>query len=305
MGVGAASLLLLLPISQGSSPANGWGSSPLSWSNGSVLCEFAPTQPLVTVSALAREGTGLTADLESISEVDPEGLVAATSNLSSGGWSLTNLSSESAYDLSFDTNASVTAPNVPGSVLGSAGVRVDFILPTYGDRSGGSTDTVALKIVVSNWSWQGGSDNLELVIGARPEYPNAEHLDLGSPVGTLLSGVSTTSGSELEEISGSDNATVTPRSGAPTTVAASATVSGNGSGAVISVKLGSGNGAYSILQYSAEVRVLLPNSAAGVPASELVAVGGLATLVTVLVAMGTRRVRHRPSDLIYAGKEEP
>lgn len=297
-------LLLLVPLASAAPSAAGWSDPPLSWSNGLVLCEFAPSSPTVAVSALARAGTGVSSTVGSISEAGASGALVSTSNLSSAGWTTTNLSTDSDYDLDYAAQAAVTKASTPYTVLGSVGVRVDFGLPMYAGLPSGSTDTVAVNLLISGWPWQATSDHLALTLTSWPSYAGEEHLLLGSSPGTLLSAVSTPGGVTFEQMSGSTSAVANPGSASPVNVAATPSASGNSSLATVSVTFGATAGGFSALSYSASVRVLFPASVAGIPILDLLAVGGIAALITILVASGARRMRARPSDLVYADEGE-
>jgi hypothetical protein len=298
-------VLLLFPFAPMASASPSWDPAPGSWSNGFVLCEFAPALPTVSVSALTRAQTGLSATVSSVLEVNPAGRDVASSNLTWASWAGANDSTPDLYDLAYTARASVTNATSPSDVLGSVSMRVDYVLPAYEDSSGGSIDTVSLDVQVAGWPWQSPADHLVLVVSAQPAFANEEHLVLGSSTGALVSSVATSSGTSFEQMSGSTQAVANPGSPAPTTITASPSVTGNATGALVSVSFGSSAGAFSAMNYSATVTVLFPSTVAGIPTIDLVAVGAAAVLISILVAVGVRRVRGRPSDLTYVDREEP
>lgn len=296
-------LLIVAPIAAAaapfSAPSTSWATAPGSWSNGLVLCDFASNQPMVGVSALSRADTGLSSDLTSVSEVTPSGDLLANATLSSNGWSASNLSTEDTYDLDYSLHATVTGPLAPFATLGAVDLRVDYLLPIYAGSPSGPTDTVSVVVLISNWSWQAANDYLELAISAWPTYSDGEHLTLGSPPGSLVSSTLVASGETLEEMAGSETAVVNPNSTNPGTVAATPSPSGNSTLGTVSVVLGSALGEYSSVSYAASVHVLFPRTIAGIPTVDLVAVGGIAGTLTLLIAAVAHRLRGRPSDLTF------
>lgn len=302
--LGGSLLLLIVPVAAATAPDTSWGIAPPSWSNGLVLCQFSGTAPVVGVSALAREQSGLSASIGSISEVSSAGAVRANATLSSADWAVTNFSNDDAYDLGYVAHAAVNGPAAPFPLLGSVDLRVDFVLPIYSGSPSGATDTVSIAILLSNWSWQGAGDHLVLALDASPSYATTEHLALGGSPGELVSGVATSGGATWEEISASTSAVADPTSPAPTSVSASPSVMGNSSHGVISVAFGSDAGEFAGLSYSTTVHVLFPTTIAGIPTVDIIAVTGVATLVAALTAVATRQVRRRPSDLTYVDEED-
>ncbi len=310
VGVGSLSLavgllLLLSPVASAATPTTSWGIAPSSWSNGIVLCQFSPGVPTVGVSALSRADTGMSATLGSISEVTAAGSLVATAALPSNSWAATNFSSDDAYDLGYTVHAPVTAPSAPFPVLGFADARVDFVLPIYAGSSSGPTDTVAIEIQVSNWSWQAAGDHLAVTLTLWPSFASEEHLLLGTSPGSLMSGVSTTSGSTFEQMSAATSAVANTGLPSATSIPATPSASGNSSLGTVAVTFGAGAGEFTSVSYTANVQVLFPATVAGIPTVDLVVVGGVATLVALLVAAGTRYARRRPSDLTYVDEEEP
>jgi hypothetical protein len=305
--LGAAGILLLLltPVGAAVAPLTGWESEGVSWSNGLVLCQFAPSAPLVSVSAWARQGTGLTASVDSISEVRPAGTDVATTNLAAAAWTVTNLSTDATYDLSYSAEATVASPASPDVPLGTVGVRVDFVLPAYDHSASGTSDTVEVELLLSAWPWQASADHLVVTLAAAPSFPAAEHLVLGTTLSSLVSSLSTSSGSLFEQLTGSPTGIANPNSSASASVSAGAVVAGNSSLATVSLSFGTTAGSFASLSYTASVRVNFPSQIAGIPVVDFVVVGSAAILVSVLVAAGVRRVRRRPSDLTYANEEEP
>ena len=301
----AGALLLLLPLASTASAATAWDPTPRSWTNGTVLCEFAPTAPTVSVSALSRAGTGLTVSALSLAEVGPTGMAVARSNLGTAAWTGANDSSTEAYDLAYSVTANVTSVGASTHTLGTVELRVDYVLPAYDDSGEGSVSSVAVDFQLAGWPWQSEGDHLVLTFGAVPSFLGEETIVLGASGGSLLTSVSDSSGAAFERMNGAPEANVTSSFGALTPVPATASVVGNGTAATIGVAIGSSAGAFSSLNYSASVEVLFPATIAGIPTVDLVAVGGVAALISGLVAVGVRRARGRPSDLTFVETEEP
>jgi hypothetical protein len=309
-GVGATALavgllVLLSPVATAASPTTSWGIAPSSWSNGVVLCEFSSGVPTVGVSALSRADTGVSATLGSISEAGPGGILVATATLPSSSWTATNFSTDDAYDLGYTVHAPVTGSSPPYPVLGGVDARVDFVLPIYAGSPSGPVDTVAIDVLVSNWSWQALGDHLVISLTLWPTFTDEEHLAFGSSSESILSSSSSSSGATFEQMSAATSAVANRGLPSATSISATASASGNSSLGVVSVAFGAAAGEFAAMNYSASLRVLFPTTIAGIPTADLVAVGGVAALTAILVAAGTRQLRRRPSDLTYVDEEKP
>lgn len=298
-------LFLLLPFASTVSAATAWNPTPRSWSNGTVLCEFAPTVPTVSVSAVTRVGTGLTASILSLTEVSPAGAGVASANLSASTWSGANDSTSGAFDLAYTVSANATSFGSPAHVLGTVDLRVDYILPTYDGPDAAPVNAVSVQVHLSGWPWQSPADHLVMTLAAEPTFAGEERIVLGSTGSPLLTSVATSSGSPFEEMTGATEASATGVSGIPTTVSATPSVAGNATGATVSIAFGASAGEFSALNYSAGVTVLFPATVAGIPTIDLVAVGGAAGLISACVAVGVRRARGHPSDLTFVDSEKP
>jgi hypothetical protein len=303
--VAGLSLVLLIPLASGTSPDAGWSYSPGSWSNGLVLCDFADARPWVTVSALSLGGTGIEADLGSVLEETSDGVVVSHTDAASAVWTAQNLSGADAYDIQYSAKlalASVAQPSAPPSWVYA---QVEFILPAYSGTEVGAWDTVTMHVGISNWSWEATGDHLEMEFTAWPSNLSTERLTLERTSGVLVSSVDAASGAPLEDLSAAGIAAVDPGTPQAGTVSASPVVAANGSSAEIAVAFGADGASFSALNYSAEVRVLIPPTVAGIPTIDLVAAGGAGALIAVLIAAGAHRIRRRPSDLTYMKPEEP
>ncbi len=300
--VGLAVLFVVPAAAMAGVPATTWGATPPSWTNGRVLCVFSPSVPSVGVSALARPGTGLTVGLGSLVEVTADGSIVATANVSGATWTAENLSSEDAYDLSYTASASVVGPAAASE--GTVSLQVQFVLPAYETEPTPSLDAVQVALSVLGWPWQAAADHLTLSLVVTPSFPSAEHLVLGAATGPLVAGTSRSSGATWEELYVSSSANATPLSGGTIPVRATASVAGTSSAATVGVAFGTAAGAFTSLSYTAQVQVVFPSTIAGIPTLDLVAVGGAAAVLSLVLAAGVRRMRRRPSDLVYA-EEEP
>jgi len=294
-------LVLWSPAAAASST---WPSDPISWSNGMVLCQFDSTVPSVAVSHSGVSGTGITVSLLSLAEVTPGGSAVATAALSGVNWSVANLSEDDAYyDLAYTAVAPIVSATGGSSPIGSVELEVQFVLP-YPGASGEAANEVSLWISAVNWTWQSSADHLQLSFGAAPSFPSSEHLNVSAAPGWLLANTYNDSGQVLEQMGANSSAEVVPSSGPATTVAANATLAvPTPAWAVVSVAFGSSAGTYSSLSYVARVGVVIPAQIAGIPITDFAAVAAVGSLVCVGVAVVTRRVRRRPSKLIYVTEE--
>lgn len=297
-GTLAAIAVLITPIS-----ASAYGTS-VSWTNGTVLCQFAPDSPSVGVSALNQIGNGLVLSLANVTEVGPAESVAAVADLTGVTWAVTNRSSGDAYDLAYSGRASLVDPSGSTS-LGSAELSVDFVLPAYDGSPNGTVDAVEVVLVVANWTWQAPGDYLTLAFAATPSFPAAEHLSATSDPGWLLADSDNASGSENARVGADSPAYASSGTGAVTPVNANFSVTIlSAEHAIVRVALAASAGAFSSLSFTARVGVVLPTQVAGVPLAGLAAAGGGALLAVFLAAAVTYRVRRRPSELIYMTEEE-
>jgi len=305
--VGLGVVLLFGLFTPATAASAAWSPDAVAWHNSMVLCQFSGAQPTVNVSALAQQGTGLTAGLGGMSELRPDGSVAAVANLSSAVWTVANASvDDETYDLAFTTTAPLVSPSAERSTLGSVGLRVDFVLPVYADTLGVDLSVVTMALTVSNWSWQASGDHLQATLGASPMYPTSEHLAASDTTGWMFTNVANSSGQNLEWMGTSSNATARSAAGVSTIVSATPSLAlASPTSAAVVVTFGEAAGSFQWLTFATHVGVLLPSSVAGIPTVDLVTVGGAAVAGTLVVAALTRRVRSRPSRLIYVDEEAP
>jgi len=277
---------------------------PVSWSNGMVLCQFASSVPSVAVSDVAVHDSGLTLSSVNVSEVGPNQVVEAQTSLARATWNVTNRSTDTAYDLSYSVRAPVVGPT-GGPVLGSANLSVSFVLPTYAWSPSVATTTVTVVFVVDSWPWQGAGTHLVLSFGAAPSVAGTERLSASTSPGWLLTSSSNSTGTDREQVGANSSAAVTVAGGTPANVTAESSLTlESPAEAMVAVSFGTSAGAFNSLSFTARVGILLPSSVAGVPLPELAAVGAGAVLVSLGVAAVARRLRRRPSKLIYVSEEE-
>jgi len=137
-----------------------------------------------------------------------------------------------------------------------------------------------------------------------PTFARAEHLSTQSPGGLEVTSSSNATGAPREYFHLAPSATATPVSGAPMSVGVSPSVSLAPSFATITLTVGTQAGSFTSLSYTAHVTVPLPSTLAGLPLYDYPLVAGAAAALSIAVAVGTRRVRQRPSDLKFV-EEEP
>lgn len=300
-----AALSLLVAVSPAVSASSYGSGGPVSWTNGLVLCQFSPSTPMVGVSSLGLNGTGITMGALSVSEVRPNQSVAAVAQLSALDWHVANLSTEDGYDLAYSVQVPLMGASGTGPTLGSADLSFDFILPAYQGSPEGPTNTVDVLVSIANWTWQAVGDHLVMTFGAWPSFPTGESLSASTAAGWLLAGTSNSSGAELERVGLNTTASATTLSGAPATVAANGSLAlASPEQASLSVSFGASAGTFTSLLFTAQIGVVLPATIAGVPIGELAAAGAAAAAVSLLAAGATRRLRRRPSKLIYVTEEE-
>jgi hypothetical protein len=272
-----------------------------SWSNGEVLCQFGSSRPSVGVSALGRTDAGMTVDDLAFEEASPGGSEVAVANLTASSWTVSNRSTDDAYDLSYGTTAELMPADGSGPAIGSADLRVDFILPAYEGSPDGSMNVVNVSFTISNWTWQSPDDHLVLAFDASASSPATEHLAATSAPGWLMVTSSNATGAELESLGLASTANASATAGAPTTVDANGTVAfASPALAHVTIAFGTEAKGFGSLAFTARVGVQLPATVAGVPTADLLAAGAAGVAASLAIAGVTRRVRRRPSRLIYA-----
>jgi hypothetical protein len=286
--------------------ATAWPADAGAWTNGSVLCQFASGAPGVNVSALARNGTGLSVILSGISEIRSNGSVVATAELSGVGWVVSNNSTDDEFDLSYAAWVPVVAGSSATSTGGSAAIEVDYLLPAYQSSANTSLNVVTAAVTISHWPWQAVGDSLRMTYAVGPVFPASEHLSQPSGSGWLFASVSNTTGDALEWMEPNSTATAwSAESGSASVSASPSMASLTPRAGTVSVLFGSSSGSYQRLTYTAAIGVVLPANIAGIPLIDFVIVAAIAGGASLVIAGVTRRIRGRPSKLVYADGETP
>ncbi len=283
----------------------GWTPDPVSWTNGVVLCEFVSNVPGVNVSASNLSDSGLRVGLEGMSEIDPAGAVVASANFSGATWQMSNLSNDDDYILEFAASAPIARAPSGAAPVGSVDVAIDFILPAYAE-DGAAVNVVTAQLTISNWTWQTAGDSLQILYSAGPAYPGSEHLASPSQPGWLFASVSNHSGQPLEWMQPDPNATAWGATGAPANVSATAAVAiRSPSSGTVTVDLDGSGAGYNASRFlfDSEIGIVLPSTVAGLPLADFVAVAGIGLVASLAIAGVARRVRRRPSRLIYVDGE--
>ena len=157
---------------------------------------------------------------------------------------MTNLSSEDQSDLHYSTTAEVGSTRFAGITFGNVTIQVDFVLPVYGESPTMPTDTVSVQLLVSQWPWQNGTDHLAITYTAAPAYVNTEKLVFGTSPSSLVTSVSWSNGTPLEQLGVSTEAVADPGTPASTNVTAVAAASGSAPAGTVTVSFGTGTGTY-------------------------------------------------------------
>lgn len=306
----ATALALALSLAPGAAASYG-GGEPVAWTNGLVLCQFSGTVPEVSVSAVNLTGTGMLLSTMSVGEASPNGSMVSTAELAGAVWNVSNDSSDDAYVLVYAAQVALEGTTLAAASgswtpagLGSADLAVTFELPAYAGSPDGPTDEVNFSLTVANWTWQSPADHLVVGFAASPSFPSTETLSAAVAPGWLLISSSVASGAELERMGMSPTASIVSSGGASAVLPVYASMQLSPAVANVTIALSSLAGAASSATFTGRLGIVLPTSVAGIPVSELVAAIAAATLISGLVAVGTRRVRRRRSRLIYVDEEE-
>lgn len=298
-----AGLVLVAPSLHAASSGTTWSPAPVSWSNGIVLCNFTTALPTVAVSALGLADSGMSVTLASVEEISPNGTPVAVSFLSNASWSQQNISGPDLFDLSYLAHASVEKPNETSTPIGSVDARVDYRLPAYAESPATNMSSVTMEVALSNWSWQGAGDRLALSFTVWPTYSATERLT-GSSSNLSVTSSSVASGAPREYFIASTvaNASTGPSGSSLVKVTPRAVV--GGSRAFVTLWISAAAGSFSRLAYAASIGLPVPSTVAGIPVADFVAVAGTGAAVSLAVAVVTRRLRSRPSRLIYFDESE-
>jgi len=277
----------------------------VSWSNGVVMCQFTAGSPTVAISQASVNGTGVTVGFLSLSEAAPNQSVVAVANLQGLTWNRADWSNEDAFDMGYTLQAPLVASSGSFTPVGSVDLTIQFVLPAYQGSPKGPTDAVNVLFTVTSWTWQQAGDHLALAFAAAPSFPGTEHLNASSAPAWLLASTSNSSGAVLEQIGANSSATATTASGSTASVRASTSLAiASPQWATVAVTFGTSAGTFTSLAYTVRVGIVLPAAVAGIPLPELVAAGAAGVVVSVMVAVTARRVRRKPSKLVYVNEEE-
>ncbi len=276
--------------------AASWGPPPLSWSNGVALCEFPLGSPFVSVSGASWNASGLTFGLSSVAEIAPNGSVNASMDLVGTTWQWTNASTASDYAIVLSARA--PEASIVSGGMGNPLLTVSYSLPVAtGDRN-----AVSVEVGVANWTWVSAGDRLEFGFAARPVSPSLDRLAASTTPGWLLSVRSNDSGVPLERVAVGSRAVAAGPEGTQNVTATPRLSLLSPSSAEISVMIGPTAGGFPTITYGAVIGVVTIAGTA-IPWLDVAAVIGAATAITLVVAVTTRRIRQRPSPLIYSDTE--
>lgn len=280
----------------------GWATGP-SWSNGVVRCNFNESAPTAGISRTAAETEGLVVTLASVTELSAlDGSTVGA--LGATAWTRTNSSGTSQFEMEYTAPVSVVAPSAPSIVLGSAHLRVDYRLPARAATPTGPMDDVTLDLVVTNWTWVGAGDGLVLTLAVWPASAPTDHLSVGSATVAGVANVADADGETREYLSLPSSAGVSNGTGPLTSVAVTPSMTVSANRAAVALHVDPGAGAYRTLEYAATVEVPAPPPLRGTPLYDYAVVAGAGGGVVVLLGVVARRVRRRPSDLIFTEEEE-
>jgi hypothetical protein len=301
---GFALALLLIPFAAGTPVQTpSWSTAGSSWTNGVVQCDFSGTLPSTTVGALSLPGTGMAVQLGAMEEVTPTGMVVTEASMANATWSVENLSTPSVFDLTYVASVPIEPRGSEGAT-GTVAMAVHFLLPAYTEDTNVNLSLVTVSITASNWSWTYPTDQLALVFPLAPVDPSSEHLAAPAAGNSSLESRSVSTGALMEVFSPAATASIGPSGELARSTVATPSYSVQPTAGSATVLIGTGStGTYSALAYVAQVGIVLPATIAGIPLYEYVVVGTLAGVIAVVVGVGTRRLRGRPSDLTYVDEE--
>jgi hypothetical protein len=267
------------------------------WSNTDVTCLFNNSTPAVTVSASDRTETGMGVGLDQMAELSPTGETLALASVSSTDWYPQNQSTDQAFVMNYVGTMNVTDV-LTSQVAGLVNVSVNFTLIKSASAPAG--DEVGFQVGISGWPWQSPTDTLALVVPIWSAFATTEHVAVASHTAPTVDSVLTSNGQTLEYFEASPSATTSLDATIPVSAYTSIT---NGI-ATTTLTLGHGVGGASALAYEATLGISPSTRILGLPLYDYAAVAGGAGLVALVVGVGTRQIRRRPSDLTYVEEEE-
>jgi hypothetical protein len=290
-------VLLASPVATGGMPPPIWTSASIAWTNGAVSCTFQANRPGMNASAAGTSDAGLYVGLGQLEELAPNGTPVAMASMTGNPWTLLNQSWGETLVLAYGAGVPEFRAASPGVRTGTVEAHIGFSLPAYSENAGSNASSVTMEVQFSNWSWQAPGDSLSLRMLTWPEFNGSEHLEPGARSSVMS--VSNQTGAQMEYFQPNSMATVTLASGATRTITAQPTPSLRPDHGTVQVAFGPSAGEYRSLQYTAVVGVALPAEVFGIPLYEYAAIGAVAAASSMLIALGVRSVRRRPSDLIY------
>jgi hypothetical protein len=296
--VGTLLVLLAVVAVLSTSPAraaySGQGSQSYGWTNGTVMCLFSPSLPAVTVSATALNGTGIAAALGQITEVSSSGVPIAVAVPTSIPWEPVNASSSEWLMMNYSQFVSVTNATNPSQTLGQTWVSVSFAL-NQTPSNASLADVVAFHLSIQDWPWHSLDDTFVLSVSTWSAYSASEHMSVSSPSSPRVESVGNSNNRSLEYFEAGLAATT--GTGALLSVTPHTVLAGGV--ATTTLTLGQGAGGASAVTYQATLGITPSTPVLGLPLYDYLAVAGGAGLVALVVGVGARRVRDRPSDLTY------
>lgn len=296
----AVLLALSLPAS-GSRGAAGWPNQDLSWGNGLVVCNFTADRPTVSVSAEGVASSGVSVSLSSIEESAANGTPVAVASLDGLAWQPSNRSTADLYDLEDSVRAPIEKVGDPPAV-GSVEVHVDYELPAYSDAPSTDLRDVTMEVRVSNWTWQLPGDRLVLELSVWPTFAGTERLS-GSDSGQGITSTAIPSGPTREFFDASAEANTSGPVLGSSRTAVTSRMDIHDSGATVSLWIGGTAGEFSGLSYLATLGIPAAPSILGIPWYDYGLVMAGAAAASAGLAVVARKVRRRPSDLVFVEEE--
>lgn len=295
-----AGLLALTPA-RAAWPGDEYGA--YQWSNGSMLCVFNDSAPSVTVSAANLNGTGMGVALAGIQERSATGSLVAWANFSGVQWEPANESTSHAYTMGYSEVVPVDNATNPAQIW-SATVGLTVSL----DRTpvnATQADQASFQLSILDWPWQSSGDTLSVMVPLWSAVASTEHVVVSAPSSPTIDSVLNTNDRMMEYFAAGPTAAAIFAPPAGTAVPVSAhTELASASAALATLTIGSGAFGATTVTYSATLGIAPTTRVLGIPLYDYAAVAGGAGLVTLVVGLGTRRVRRRISDLTYVEEAE-
>jgi hypothetical protein len=181
--------------------------------------------------------------------------------------------------------------------VGSVAVRVTYSL-NLSARGQSISNVVAMNLEIRDWPWQSSIDMLRATLSFSPAYNGTERLVTGGGPGSLFTSVSNRTGVPREYFVAGTQAAISG-SATPAMIGVSSHLTLRSQTAQVSLTFGNQSEKFSSLNYSSIVGIVVTPVALGPPSYDYALVGGGAGLVALLVGIGVRQLRRRPSNLLY------